>query len=347
MADSTSPSVAVVVLNWNGLQHLETYLPSVVEYTPVEAAIWVVDNGSSDESLVWVKEHMAPRVQTLALGQNFGFAEGYNRALSQIEADLFVLLNSDVRVEGRWIESVWSVMDENKWDAASPMVVQDLNPSCCEHAGAAGGWLDRDGYPFCLGRVFGTVEEVDPWHRQNRDVFWASGACFFIRSEAWRAAQGFDGSLFAHMEEIDLCWRLKNLGRRVGCAGSVQVRHLGGGTLQSTSPFKTYLNFRNNLIVMLKNREGFWPGFVFRRMALDGLAAFKFLVSGEVLHFIAVGRAHALFYWRLPSTLRARRGLRSARSEAGCAVGWWNKSIVWAHFVQGKMRARDLGLPGL
>ncbi|MDA0939573.1 MAG: glycosyltransferase family 2 protein [Bacteroidetes bacterium] len=346
MLDKTSPSVAVVVLNWNGLDHLKTYLPSVLSNTPAWAEVWVADNGSTDGSLEWVSGTHGQRIRTLALGENWGFAEGYNRALNQVKADVFVLLNSDVRIDGPWLEPMLAVMDREGWDVASPRVVQDVNPSFCEHAGAAGGWMDVDGYPFCLGRLFESVEEVDDWHRQDREVFWASGACFFIRREAWAAAGGFDGSLFAHMEEIDLCWRLKNAGKRVGCAGTVEVRHLGGGTLQTTSPFKTYLNFRNNLVVMLKNRPGFWPGFMFRRMALDGIAAWKMLLSGNVRQFWAVGQAHGAFYLRLRSTLRVRRELSNMRTAQNDLVGWWNHSVVWAYFVQRRRRARDLGLPG-
>ena len=346
MADHASlPTTAVVILNWNGLAHLQTYLPSVVEHTPEPVALFVADNGSTDDSLAWVNATYSSRVQTIQLDRNYGFAEGYNRALEQVHAEVFVLLNSDVRIEGPWIEPVLACMDSHGWDVASPRVVQDVDPALCEHAGAAGGWMDRDGYPFCLGRMFGAVEPVDMWHRQDREVFWASGACFFIRKNAWDACEGFDGSLFAHMEEIDLCWRLKNQGRRVGCVGSVEVRHLGGGTLQSTSPFKTYLNFRNNLVVMLKNRAGFWPGFIFRRMALDGVAAWKMLLGGEWRQFLAVGRAHGAFYLRLSSTLRERNRLRGRKASKVNAVGWWSKSVVWAHFVKGKRRARDLNLP--
>ena len=340
-------SVAVVILNWNGLKHLQEYLPSVVEHTDPNFDIWLADNGSTDDGVAWSRQEFGSRIRVLELGTNHGFAEGYNRALQSIEADMYVLLNSDVRVDGEWIRPVLKVMDECQWDVASPRIVQDANPGICEHAGASGGWMDRDGYPFCLGRIFEVQEHVDAWHRVNREVFWASGACFFIRSHAWRRAGGFDGSLFAHMEEIDLCWRLKNEGFRVGCVGEVEVRHLGGGTLQTTSPFKTYLNFRNNLVVLLKNRSGWWPGFMFRRMFLDGIAAWKMLLSGQWRQFIAVGQAHASFYMRLPQILKQRRALQRSQSRNVNDVGWWTRSIVWAHFVQGKSRARDLNLPGL
>ena len=247
--------VAVVILNWNGRDHLETYLPSVLEHSEPEADVWVADNGSTDDSLAWLEANH-PEVKTIALGRNHGFAEGYNKALAQVDADVYVLLNSDVRIVSRWIEPVLNIMDERGWSVASPLMVQDTDSTLCEHAGAAGGWMDKDGFPFCLGRLFQVVETVDDWHRQNREVFWASGAALFVRKSAWIEAAGLDGDLFAHMEEIDLCWRLQNLGHRIGCAGEVTVQHLGGGTLQSSSPFKTYLNFRNNLIVMVKNRRG-------------------------------------------------------------------------------------------
>ena len=346
MTQMNTSSVAVVILNWNGRHHLETYLPSVVAQTSSEHVIWVADNGSSDDSVSWLREHHS-EVKVLELGQNWGFAEGYNQALAHIDADVYVLLNSDVRVEGPWVEPVLAVMEAESWSVASPLIRQDLAPSLCEHAGAAGGWMDKDGYPFCLGRMFQTVETVDDWLMQNREVFWASGACFFIRKSAWLEANGFDGSLFAHMEEIDLCWRLKNRGHRVGCAGTVSVRHLGGGTLSTFSPFKTYLNFRNNLIVMLKNRPGCWPTFMFRRMTLDGIAAWRMLASGQWRQFLAVGKAHGAFYLRLPATLKVRKSLKDAPSKPRNDKGWWRHSVVWAHFAKGQTKARDLDLPGL
>jgi GT2 family glycosyltransferase len=347
MMRPTKSNVAVVVLNWNGLGHLQTYLPSVVKNTPGEVELWVADNGSTDNSVSWLRETYPDRVHVLELTENLGFAEGYNRALQAVKADMYVLLNSDVRVVGEWVNPVLEVMDREGWDVASPRVVQDADPATCEHAGAAGGWMDRDGYPFCLGRLFEAVEPVDSWHRRDREVFWASGACFFVRASAWHSVGGFDGSLFAHMEEIDLCWRVKNEGGRVGCVGTVEVQHLGGGTLQTSSPFKTYLNFRNNLVVMLKNRDGFWPGFMFRRMALDGIAAWRFLAGGDFRKFLAVGRAHFSFYRRLSGTLQTRRRLRRSPQRSPNSTGWWSQSVLWAYFIRGKRRARDLNLPNL
>lgn len=337
-----SSTVAVVILNWNGLSHLETYLPSVLAHTPHEVGIWVVDNGSSDESVPWLKMHMTPRVGVIELEQNHGFAGGYNRALDRIDADLYVLLNSDVRIPGPWIQEVVHTMNVRDWDVASPLVVQDADPDRCEHAGAAGGLMDRDGFPFCIGRIFGHCSPVTPHHEVSREVFWASGACLFIRQSAWNAAGGFDESLFAHMEEIDLCWRLKNEGHRVGCVGHVRVRHLGGGTLQVDSPRKVFLNFRNNLVVMLKNRDGWWPGFVFRRMLLDGLAAWRFLFSGHGRLFLAVGLAHAQFYARLWGVLRHRRTLRNSPTRRPNRIGWWPHSLVWAHFIRGNKLDTEL-----
>ena len=219
--------IAVVILNWNGRDHLETYLPSVLEHTLQDAEVWVADNGSTDDSLAWLASNH-PEVKTLALGRNWGFAEGYNKALFHVDADVHVLLNSDVRIVSRWVAPVLEVMDERGWSVASPLLVQDANPSLCEHAGAAGGWMDKDGFPFCLGRLFNEVEPVDAWHQQNREVFWASGAALFVRKSAWVEVGGLDGALFAHMEEIDLCWRLQSTGHRIGCVGQVSVQHLGG-----------------------------------------------------------------------------------------------------------------------
>ena len=345
MSDTTSPTVAVVVLNWNGLNHLKTYLPSVLATTPAWAEVWVADNGSTDGSLEWVRDSHGSRVRTLALGENFGFAEGYNRALTQVNADVFVLLNSDVRTDGPWLEPVLAVMEREGWDVASPRMVQDVNPSVCEHAGAAGGWMDVDGYPFCLGRLFDSVEEVDGWHRMDREVFWASGACFFIRKAAWVAAGGFDGSLFAHMEEIDLCWRLKNRGYRIGVCGSSVVYHLGGGTLQKISPFKSYLNFRNNLYLLVKNhhRKPLYP-MLLRRMVLDGIAAIKFLSEGSTPLFGAVWKAHRDFRVQFKTMKKKRQlELKSIRSATGAGpckplnyAGWYQGSILLAYFLRRK-----------
>ena len=340
--DPRQADVAVVILNWNGKTHLETYLPSVVEHSKGKASIWVADNGSTDDSVSWLSSHYAQEVSVLELDKNHGFAGGYNLALESIVADTYVLLNSDVRVGEGWLDGVLEAMNKHSWDVCSPVVVQDVNPGQLEHAGAAGGWMDVDGFPFCVGRIFDAIEPLEDWHRIDREVFWASGACFFVRRSAWVSSGGFDASLFAHMEEIDLCWRIKNMGGRVGCAGNVTVRHLGGGTLPSESPFKTYLNFRNNLIVMLKNRDGFWPAFMFRRMLLDGIAAWRMLFSGKWRHFIAVGKAHGSLYLRLLRTLQERRNLNATAKENPNVVGWWNHSIVWAHFAERKRRVRDL-----
>ena len=195
---------------------------------------------------------------------------------------------------------------------------------------------------FCVGRIFDKCDKASDLELRDRETFWASGACLFIRRDAWLRARGFDGDLFAHFEEIDLCWRLKNMGSSVGCHGAIQVRHLGGGSLPSESPFKVYLNFRNALLVMLKNRPGWWPGFMFRRMTLDGLAAWRFLSQGKWALFWAVGKAHGALYWRLPKTLSKRAELRRHHSASPNTNGWWNRSIVWAHFVQGVQSVNEL-----
>ena len=229
--------------------------PSVLTHTPSDVAIWVVDNGSEDASVDWLKNNVAERVQVLELKENHGFA-GATTGPRADRCRHVCSSNSDVRVEGDWVTPVLECMEQMDWDVASPRVVQ--RRSWIVRARRCGRRMDgQDGYPFCLGRIFNAVEPSEDWHARDREVFWASGACFFIRKSAWRKADGFDSALFAHMEEIDLCWRLKNEGHRVGCVGTVSVRHLGGGTLQTTSPFKTYLNFRNNLVIMLKNRDGF------------------------------------------------------------------------------------------
>ena len=217
--------------------------------------------------------------------------------------------------------------------------------TCVNMQEAAGGFMDRDGFPFCAGRMFDSVEPVDAWLARDREVFWASGACFFIRKSAWLKSGGFDPTLFAHMEEIDLCWRLKNLGHKVGCAGQVKVLHLGGGTLNTSSPFKTYLNFRNNLIILLKNKAWHLALVHVQKNGLGWARGVAHVVRRQGKQFLAVGRAHGVFYVRLISTLKERRRLRGARASSPNAVGWWPKSVTWARFGQGITRVRDIDQP--
>ena len=241
---------AIVILNWNGRKMLEQYLPSVLEYSCDEATVVVADNASTDDSLTFLNARY-PQIQTIVLDQNYGFAEGYNRALKQVEAEYYVLLNSDVEVTPHWLSPLIAYMDSHAEVAAcQPKLLSYVNKEKFEYAGASGGYLDRYGYPFCRGRLFDAVETDRGQYDDTAEVLWATGACLFIRSEDYWRVGGLDGRFFAHCEEIDLCWRLNIVGRKVICMPESKVYHLGGGTLPKGNPMKTFLNFRNNLTML-------------------------------------------------------------------------------------------------
>jgi GT2 family glycosyltransferase len=332
--------VVVAVLNWNGLGHLQRYLPGVVHSSKGAARVAVIDNGSTDASVAWVRSEF-PEVEVVQLSVNAGFAGGYNAGLAGLDAEVFVLLNSDVRTEGDWIRPVLETMEREQFSACQPLIRNDTDPELFEYAGAAGGFMDRDGFMFCAGRIFEVFESDEGQYAQDREVFWASGAALFVRADAWRSVGGLDEDFFAHMEEIDLCWRLKNRGHRVGVCGSSAVFHLGGGTLQKISPFKTYLNFRNNLFLLLKNHHMRpWPFVLLRRMALDGIAAWKFLLEGSPRLFLAVFHAHVGFYRKSGKMFRKRiaenRAMESANTPPN-AAGWYRRSILIDYFFRGRV----------
>lgn len=325
-------STAVVILNWNGKNWLEQFLPTVVAHTP-GAEIIVADNGSTDDSLEWVaREH--PRVRTIALDGNHGFAGGYNRALAQVKADRYLLLNSDVEVTPGWLDALNTYMDQHpRMAACQPKVKSHKERARFEHAGAAGGFIDRNGYPFCRGRIFEITEEDAGQYDDDREVFWATGACLLIRAEAFHAAAGFDEALFAHMEEIDLCWRLRRTGWRIGYTSSSTVHHVGGGALGYGSPRKTYLNFRNSLIVLTKNLHNGWSaGWLMRRLVLDWFAALKFLLEGHGAHTLQVIRAHWHYFLRLRGVLRQRDALLLAERDVDL-TGMYHRSIAYDRFI--------------
>ena len=336
---SALPEVAVVILNWNGRQHLADYLPSVVEHS-VGARVIVADNGSSDDSEAVARGLGA---EWLALPQNFGFAGGYNRALAQVEADVYVLLNSDVRVTAGWLDAPLArLRADERVGAVQPKIRSVERPRHFEYAGAAGGFLDDLGYPYCRGRIFQTVECDEGQYDEPLRCDWASGAACFVAARAWRQVGGFDDSFFAHMEEIDLCWRLRRAGYQVWCEPASTVYHLGGGTLAYASPTKVYLNFRNSLKMILKN--GGPPTAVvprlYLRQLLDGVAALKFLAEGNRRAAAAVVRAHLAFY---------RRGSGVGRRRA-VAHAWPTpppgrpavRSIVAAYYLRGRKRWSEL-----
>ena len=271
--------VAIVILNWNGQKMLAKYLPNVIEYSRQDAEIWVADNSSSDGSM-HLLETQFPQVKTIVLEQNFGFAEGYNRALKQIDATYYVLLNSDVEVSHHWLTPLIEFMDSHQQVAAcQPKLLAEYDKDSFEYAGACGGFLDKYGYPFCRGRIFDTVERDNGQYDYQQEILWATGACMMIRSKDYWTASGLDGRFFAHNEEIDLCWRLRLMGRKIYCIPESEVYHVGGGTLPKSNPMKTYLNFRNNLTMLYKNLSDTELTHVMRmRRFLDYLAAFETLV---------------------------------------------------------------------
>ncbi len=302
---------AIVILNWNGVEQLQKYLPKVVAESKVDdVRVIVADNGSTDQSLLYVEEEF-PMIECIRLDHNYGFAGGYNRALEQVDADIYCLLNSDVRVSSGWLDEAVKLLSHNDdIVAVQPKILSDRDNARFEHAGAAGGFIDRYGYPFCRGRIMDVIENDDGQYNKLADIFWASGACLFIKSKAFWNAGGFDTDFFAHMEEIDLCWRIKNQGKRVVyCPGSV-VYHWGGATLDYENPQKLFLNFRNSLWTLYKNYTGFCLWFIiFRRIVIDTSAIAKYLVSFSLKNAMAVVKAHLAFYKSLPQTSKKRKAL--------------------------------------
>ncbi|MFM2269496.1 MAG: hypothetical protein RL757_2937 [Bacteroidota bacterium] len=341
------PKVAVVILNYNSVDFLRRFLPSVVRASKAENyQIVVADNASTDLSVAFLKENYAENsenpIQIIELTQNFGFAEGYNQALRAVEADVFVLLNSDVEVAQNWtLPLVEAMKNDATIGIGQPKILSQKEKAKFEYAGAAGGWLDVLGYPFSVGRIFATVEtDLGQYDGAPKPIFWASGAAMFIRSDVWRNLGGFDGDFFAHMEEIDFCWRAKRAGFRVVSATDSTIYHVGGGTLDYLNPRKTFLNFRNNLSMLVKNESAaklFW--LIPVRLVLDGVAGLKFVASGDFAHCWAIVRAHFAFYAWLPSLLRKRKLVRNAIENAQIGLpnqeGIYPKSIVINYFLKG------------
>ena len=328
--------VAVVILNWNGEAMLRRFLPTVVRYSCDEAEIWVADNASDDASVQLLHEHF-PSVRLIQLDKNYGFAEGYNRALAQIEAEYYVLLNSDVEVTHHWLTPLVEYMDAYPDVAAcQPKLLSEANRDYFEYAGASGGFIDRYGYPFCRGRIFNTVEEDNGQYDYIIDILWATGACMLIRSADYREAHGLDGRFFAHNEEIDLCWRLRQRGRRIVCIPESEVYHVGGGTLPKSNPMKTFLNFRNNLTMLYKNLpDGELKGVMRVRRVLDYVAALKMLVADRSwADFKAVVKARRAFYrWRHNFDDDRREIGRTRTAGLSERVGY---SILWQYYVKGR-----------
>lgn len=327
--------IAVVILNWNGAEMLQRFLPEVVRNSP-EAEVIVADNGSTDASLCVMKQAF-PEVSLIALGENFGFAEGYNRALQALPHEFLLLLNSDVAPAPGWLAPLLRYMDAHpEVAAAQPKLLAVDRPDHFEYAGGAGGYLDRLGYPYCRGRVFGTVERDAGQYDAPAPVFWATGAALLIRRADWHAVGGLDGRFFAHQEEIDLCWRLRARGRGVACVPQSVAYHVGGASLPQGNPRKTFLNFRNNLLLLYKNLPEAELRPVLRaRFWLDYLAALQFLLSGDVRGAWAVRRARCEFARLRPDFQAARReNLRAAAAHP--APSRIPRCLLWAYYVRGR-----------
>ncbi len=336
---------AVVILNWNGLGYLQKFLPGVIKHTADhETLICIADNGSTDGSADWI-ELNHPDVKVIRLGKNNGFAGGYNLALEQIEAGYYVFLNSDIEVTDGWLKPLVRFMDENP-DAAScqPKILSFNNKEYFEHAGAGGCFIDKYGYPFCRGRIFTKFEKDKGQYDSGTDVFWSSGACMIARNEAWKKCGGFDEDFFAHMEEIDLCWRFHKAGYRVCYLPSSVVYHVGGGTLPYTSPFKTYLNFRNSLFLLHKNLpDRKFHRLILIRKILDGIAGIFFMAQGNFSSTLAVLKAHRDYYKSLKK-LKLKRQLVKKLGEKDFNAPVLNKSIVFEFYIRGNKTYSSLKL---
>ena len=328
--------IAVVILNWNGAEMMRRFLPSVVAYSD-EAEVIVADNGSTDHSIEMLRKEF-PSVSLILLDRNYGFAEGYNKALEQLEHPYALLLNSDVEVTEGWLKPLLDYMESHPNTAAcQPKIRAQRHPSAFEHAGAAGGYMDSLGYPFCRGRIMDVVEEDNGQYDQVAQVFWATGAALMVRTDVYQQMGGLDGRFFAHMEEIDLCWRMRCRGWKLVCVPQSVVYHVGGATLNKSNPRKTYLNFRNNLTMLYKNLPDSELGHVMRwRWALDYIAAFQMLVMGRSWgDFKAVFRARRAFSrWRKDFDADRKR-IRQMATDNDIAERKMT-SVLWQYYVKGR-----------
>lgn len=330
-----SPSVAIVILNWNGKKYLEKFLPSILNTTYSNTRIIVADNGSTDDSITFINSNY-PSITIIKNPVNEGFAKGYNTALRLVQADYYILLNSDVEVTPGWIEPMVSLLETNPAIGVCQPKLLDFNTrNKFEYAGGAGGWLDAFGYPFCKGRIFDDCEEDHGQYDVCEPIFWASGAALFIRAELFHKAGGFDPFFFAHQEEIDLCWRIQLMGFRIYSCPTSVVYHVGGGTLPKGNKRKVFLNFRNNMIMLSKNLplvQKIWKIPV--RIMLDAVSAWKNLVLlGEPSYFVAVMKAHgAWILWMIGH----RKDSIFPEKTSGELEGLYHGNIAWEHFIQGK-----------
>lgn len=335
-----SPLIAVVILNWNGKKWLEQFLPSVTASTYQNQQVIIADNASTDDSLAFLQQYY-PQFRIIRLSENFGFTKGYNEALKLVEADYYVLLNSDVEVQPGWLEPMLALLESDASIAAcQPKVLSFHDKKRFEYAGAAGGWMDKYGYPFARGRVFDTCEEDQGQYDTAEPVFWASGAALFIRAKVFHDMKGFDEYFFAHQEEIDLCWRIQLAGHKIYSCPAAVVYHVGGGTLHKENPRKTFLNYRNNKIMLSKNLP--FPQYLWimpARDFLDGIAFWKALLTGHFKEAGAIIRAHLAFiYWWLFHRSKSPRPIERKTTLAG----WLPRNIIWLYFVKKKTRFSEI-----
>jgi len=327
--ETQSKKIAVLILNWNGQQLLERFLPSIIEYNSANADIIVIDNASDDNSISFLQTNY-PTIRRIEFDENYGFAKGYNKAIDLVAHEYVVLLNSDVRVGENWLQAPFNFMESNQsYAACQPKILDEKDSLKFEYAGACGGYLDLFGYPFCRGRIFDHLEEDKGQYDTIKDVFWASGAAFFVRRVEYIETGGLDASFFAHQEEIDLCWRLLNRGFKIACVPQSTVYHLGGASLDKAHPRKTFLNFRNNLVMLLKNLPLYALPLILFRLILDGVAGAKFLSEGKFNHCFAILKAHFSFYSRIPSVLINRK--RSLKIDSSIK---YKKSILVDYFLK-------------
>ena len=331
----TIQSVAVVILNWNGKSWLEKFLPNLVHFLPDYAKLYVADNASTDDSIAFL-QNTYPSIQIIQLAQNYGFAKGYNEALKNLHEDVFVLLNSDIEVNSDWIQPVINLMNSNpNIGACQPKILDQKNKHLFEYAGASGGFIDYLGFPYCRGRIFNEIEIDEGQYNDAVPIFWATGACMFVKNNVYWEAGGLDEDYFAHMEEIDLCWRIQKLGYDIYIEPKSFVYHVGGGTLNKYSSKKTYLNFRNNLFTLLKNANyKFFIPTIFYKLILDGIAGIKFLYDGQFKHTWAVVKAHFSVYFNLITILKKRKIIQQ-KSKIKTPHLIHQNSVVWKHFALG------------
>ncbi len=337
---STLPSVAIVILNYNGVDFLKKFLPSVLKSDYENFSVHVADNGSNDTSIAFLKTSF-PEVKIIDLKENHGFAKGYNLALEKVESDYLVLLNSDVEVSQNWIQPIIELMERDKTiGACQPKIKSYHNKEYFEYAGASGGWIDQLGYPFCRGRIFDKLEKDHGQYNNTSEIFWASGAAFFVREKLFKALGGFDPDYFAHAEEIDLCWRIKRAGFKVMVKPRSVIYHVGGGTLDYLNPRKTFLNFRNTLFTILKNepkRKLFW--LIPTRLILDGVAGGLFLFQGKFSHIKSILQAHGSFYSSFFSMIKKRKMYNEKIQKISISnkpnkVGIYQGSMVWQYYIK-------------